>query len=168
MSPQPQPAALPATAGKTPSPRATTRFSLRSVFVLTAICAIVVALFRHWPWAFLVFGVPMMVHVVASYTLHHWRSSGYICLALGMLTSILGCLAYEYYESTRPDQQRLYQLPWAFVAVQAFAYGLFAGFVPVVVEFWLRLAYDSILFVVRLVWRPNRSGRVVEEHAEKS
>jgi hypothetical protein len=134
-------------------PQATTRFSLRTAFVLMVICAIVAALFRHSTMGFLVFGMPILVHVVVSYSLHRWRSSGYICLLLGMLTSALGFLAYSWYESLQPDRRPVFQLPPAFLMVQAIGLGMFAGFVPVVLEFWLRLAFDGMMLVARGIKR---------------
>jgi hypothetical protein len=102
---------------------------------------------------FLVFGMPILVHVVVSYSLHRWRSSGYICLLLGMLTSALGFLAYSWYESLQPDRRPVFQLPPAFLMVQAIGLGMFAGFVPVVLEFWLRLAFDGMMLVARGIKR---------------
>jgi hypothetical protein len=134
-------------------PATNTRFSLRSLLVLTAIVAIVVALCRHSLLATLSVGVPIVLYTIFSYLLHRHRWSGWACLAISIAASSLGLLVYSLYEQ---DQYFSYRSLLGLAASIlsnpcAFTMGLFLGFIPLILEYWLRLIADGVIASARWI-----------------
>ena len=120
------------------------------MFLLLVICAVVASLYRFSGYAFVIVGIPILVHTVASYMLHGLKWSGWFCLGLGMLTATLcalGCIIYDNIRAERTNDIT----DWAADILLAILTGVVAGFIPYILEFWVRLVFDRCVWIGRLV-----------------